>query len=97
MALNFKKERKMSNVDKSIRLVIAVIWIFGFVCESWWWAVGILPILSAVYGYCPLYKLRAKCPLCKKANAKFEIINGLDSGICLESTNLMSESKIGRI
>lgn len=58
----------MSNLDKTIRLIVAGIWIFafGFVCQSWWWLVGIMPILSAVYGYCPLYKLRSKCPLCKK-------------------------------
>ena len=63
----------MSNLDKTIRLIVAGIWFFafGFVCESWWWAVGILPILSAVYGYCPLYKLRENCPLCK--NGKCEV------------------------
>lgn len=62
----------MSNLDKTIRLIVAGIWIFafGFVCQSWWWAVGILPILSAVYGYCPLYKLRENCPLCKKGKCE---------------------------
>jgi len=58
----------MSKLDKTIRLIVAGIWIFafGFVCQSWWWLVGLLPLLSAVYGYCPLYKILAKCPLCKK-------------------------------
>lgn len=58
----------MGNLDKTLRLIFAGIWFFafGFVCQSWWWLVGLLPLLSAVYGYCPLYKLRAKCPLCKK-------------------------------
>ena len=62
----------MSNIDKSIRLTIATIWIFafGFVCESWWWLVGLAPLLSAVYGYCPLYKLRENCPLCKKGKCE---------------------------
>lgn len=58
----------MSNLDKTIRLIVAGIWFFafGFVCQSWWWFVGLLPLLSAVYGYCPLYKLRNNyCPLYK--------------------------------
>lgn len=52
----------MSNLDKTIRLIIAMIlyFIFGFVCPSWWWLIALLPLLSAVYGYCPLYKLLKK-------------------------------------
>ncbi len=52
----------MSNLDKTIRLIVAGIWFFafGFVCQSWWWLVGLLPLLSAVYGYCPLYKNKHK-------------------------------------
>lgn len=57
----------MSKLDKTIRLIVAGIWIFafGFVCQSWWWFVGLLPLLSAVYGYCPLYNFKAICPICK--------------------------------
>lgn len=57
----------MSKLDKTIRLIVAGIWIFafGFVCQSWWWLVGLLPLLSAVYGYCPLYNFKAICPICK--------------------------------
>ncbi|MCW1359892.1 DUF2892 domain-containing protein [Campylobacter sp. US33a] len=52
----------MSNFDKTIRLIIAAIWFFffGFVCQSWWWVVALFPLLSAVYSYCPLYKIFKK-------------------------------------
>lgn len=52
----------MSILDKTIRLVIGFIWIvfFGVICDSWWWLVGALPILTAVYG-CPLYYVLGKC------------------------------------
>lgn len=48
----------MGNIDKTIRLLVAGIlfFIFGFVCQSWWWRISLLPLLIAVYGYCPLYK-----------------------------------------
>lgn len=48
----------MSNLDKTIRLIVAMLlyFVFGFVCQSWWWLLSLLPLLSAVYGYCPLYK-----------------------------------------
>ncbi len=52
----------MSNLDKTIRLIIAMVWyfIFGFVCQSTWWIIALFPLLTAVYGYCPLYKLIKK-------------------------------------
>lgn len=52
----------MKMLDKTIRLIIAVIWffIFGFICQSWWWVVGLIPLLTGYYGYCPLYKILKK-------------------------------------
>lgn len=52
----------MSNLDKTIRLLVAMAlyFVFGFVCQSWWWLISLLPLLSAVYGYCPLYKFIKK-------------------------------------
>ncbi|KAB0612096.1 YgaP family membrane protein [Campylobacter hyointestinalis] len=51
----------MKNLDKTIRLFIAAVifFIFGFVCQSWWWLIGLWPLLTAVYG-CPLYKFIRK-------------------------------------
>lgn len=52
----------MSNLDKTIRLIIAAIifFVFGFVCQCWWWLIGLVSLLTAVYGYCPLYSLIGK-------------------------------------
>lgn len=49
--------------DKIIRLILGsgFIFLFGFVCQSWWWLVGAWFILTAVYG-CPLYRF---LPCCK--------------------------------
>lgn len=57
----------MSNLDKTIRLIMAAIifFVFGFVCQCWWWLIGLVPLLTAVYGYCPLYSLIGK-KSCKK-------------------------------
>ncbi|WP_096021112.1 YgaP family membrane protein [Campylobacter lanienae] len=57
----------MSNLDKTIRLIIAAIifFVFGFVYQCWWWLIGLVPLLTAVYGYCPLYSLIGK-KSCKK-------------------------------
>ena len=61
-------------LDKTIRLVIAAVWIyaFGFVCECWLWLVGLVPLLTAVYGYCPLYKFFGinTCKKCKNKERK---------------------------
>ena len=52
----------MSVLDKTIRLIIAAIWffIFGFICDCWFWTVGLIPLLTGYYGYCPLYKILKK-------------------------------------
>ncbi|NLY04474.1 MAG: DUF2892 domain-containing protein [Campylobacter sp.] len=49
----------MSNLDKTIRLIIAAVWffVFGFICQNWLWTIALIPLLTAVYGYCPLYKI----------------------------------------
>ena len=47
--------------DKTIRLVLgsALIYFFGFICESWWWLFGAWLVITAVYG-CPLYRYLAR-------------------------------------
>lgn len=52
----------MSLLDKTIRLVVAgiIFFVFGFVFPSWWWALGLIPLLTGYYGYCPLYKIFKK-------------------------------------
>ena len=59
----------LGKTDKIIRLTIgAVILVIGLVMKSWWGLIGLLPILTAVFGYGGLYTLLKFDTLKKTAN-----------------------------
>ena len=47
------------NVGKSDRILRVVVGILivaaGFYFKSWWGAIGVVPILTASFGWCPAY------------------------------------------
>jgi hypothetical protein len=46
----------VGKIDKSVRLIIgAVIAVLGFYYQSWWGFLAIIPILTAIWGFCPFY------------------------------------------
>ncbi len=46
----------MGQTDRIIRAVIgATIILIGLITHSWWGAVGLVPLLTSVAGFCPLY------------------------------------------
>jgi hypothetical protein len=46
----------VGNVDRIIRIVVGlVIGILGIIYKSWWGVIGVIPILTALVGWCPLY------------------------------------------
>ncbi len=46
----------IGKTDKIVRLVIgAVVIIAGIVFKSWWGLVGVIPIVTALVSWCPLY------------------------------------------
>lgn len=48
----------IGNIDRSLRLVAgAAILGAGFYFKSWWGLVGLVPILTALVRFCPLYPL----------------------------------------
>jgi len=48
--------KNVGSVDKVIRLIIGVAIIgAGIVFKSWWGAIGIVPIFTALINWCPLY------------------------------------------
>lgn len=48
----------MGNLDSIIRVTLgAVILIVGFMYESWWGVIGLIPILTGAVSWCPLYQL----------------------------------------
>jgi len=63
--------KNVGTIDKVIRVVIGLILIayalqIGFADTGWNWVgwIGVIPILTALFGYCPLYSLlgMSTCP-----------------------------------
>jgi hypothetical protein len=51
--------KNIGKVDKIIRIIVGVvIIIFGVVNSSWLGLIGLIPLVTAIIGWCPLY-----CPL----------------------------------
>ncbi len=46
----------VGGVDRLIRVIMGLVIIgAGFYFQSWWGAVGIVPLLTAAIGWCPAY------------------------------------------
>lgn len=51
-------KQNVGNIDKSARLFLAVvIGALGFYYNSWWGLLAIIPIVTALISFCPLYKI----------------------------------------
>jgi hypothetical protein len=59
-------------VDRIVRLIVGILLIafalgIGFPKTSWSWVgwIGVIPLVTALFGYCPAYKLLglSTCPL----------------------------------
>lgn len=69
--INFKLQimnKNVGKIDKTIRIIAAVvIGALGIYFQSWWGLVALVPLATALMGFCPLY-----CPLgastCKKTS-----------------------------
>lgn len=49
-------QKNVGQTDKAIRIVIGLaVIVIGIINQSWWGAVGIIPLLTAFAGFCPLY------------------------------------------
>jgi hypothetical protein len=56
----------VGKIDRSIRLIIGVvIALLGLYYQSWWGLLAIIPVLTAIFGFCPLYAI-LKINTCKK-------------------------------
>lgn len=48
----------VGQTDKRIRMVIGVVILAaGAYYQSWWGIVGLIPLMTAITGYCPPYQL----------------------------------------
>lgn len=59
--------KNMGNAERVIRIVIgAVIIGWGIYARNWWGAVGLLPLVTGLVGFCGLYAVVGKyCPCCR--------------------------------
>ena len=49
-------KKNVGKIDKSVRLLLGItIVVLGYLNNSWWGAIGIIPIFTALIGWCPLY------------------------------------------
>ena len=50
--------RNIGSADKVVRVVVGgVIVVAGISLKSWWGAIGLIPIVTALVGWCPAYSL----------------------------------------
>ncbi|RXJ82045.1 DUF2892 domain-containing protein [Arcobacter sp. F2176] len=63
--------KNIGKIDKIVRIIVGVAIIaYGFMTNSWLGVIGLIPLGTALIGWCPLY-----CPLkinttCDKDNCK---------------------------
>ncbi len=51
-------KHNVGSIDKSMRIVVGLAIIgAGFYFGSWWGAVGLVPLLTGLTGFCALYSL----------------------------------------
>jgi hypothetical protein len=60
-------QRNIGNIDKVIRLIVGlfIIVYVGFVLNSWWGLIGIIPVFTVVTSNCMLYSI-FKISTCKR-------------------------------
>lgn len=51
-------EKNIGTIDKTIRVILGVVIIaLGVLNESLWGAIGLIPLLTALINWCPLYPI----------------------------------------
>ena len=58
--------KNVGSIDKTIRLIVGVLIIVaGFLNDSFLGAIGLIPIITALIGWCPLYPIFKISTVCK--------------------------------
>jgi len=51
-------KKNIGSIDRLIRVIAGVVIIgLGFMFQSWWGAVGAVPLFTALVGWCPPYAM----------------------------------------
>ena len=49
-------KNNVGRTDRTIRIVIGVLILaIGLFAESWWGLIGLIPVVTGMIGWCPLY------------------------------------------
>lgn len=48
----------VGSADKVIRIILGIVILaLGFIFQTWWGIVGIIPLFTGLFNYCPAYSL----------------------------------------
>lgn len=51
-------DKNVGNSDKMVRIALGVLLIaIGFYYQSWWGLIGLIPLLTGIINFCPLYRI----------------------------------------
>ena len=60
-------EKNVGQLDKTARIILGItLIVVGIVTKSWWGAIGIVPLITASLGNCPLYSVLGVSTFSKK-------------------------------
>ncbi|MBM7557585.1 YgaP family membrane protein [Halanaerobacter jeridensis] len=60
-------EKNVGQLDKTARIILGItLIVVGIVTKSWWGAIGIVPLITASLGNCPLYSVLGVSTCSKK-------------------------------
>lgn len=49
-------KKNIGNIDRALRVIIGCAVLgAGYYFKSWWGLIGIVPLLTAAFGFCPAY------------------------------------------
>ena len=66
-------KKNVGSVDRLLRIIVgAVIVVWGVYAESWWGLVGLVPLMTGMLNWCPVY-LPFSLSTIKKGDNKQEI------------------------
>ncbi len=51
-------KKNVGNTDQVIRIIFGlIIGIVGIIYHSWWGLLGLVPLATALFNFCPLYRI----------------------------------------
>jgi hypothetical protein len=49
-------KKNMGSADKNLRMAVGIIiLIVGYLNDSWWGLIGLVPLLTSFFSFCPMY------------------------------------------